>query len=487
MWFARSVPGCAGVGPLVLLAVLWLPACVLAATAGDPELRRTLFGDADRALAAANENQASLLAPQSYGEAADSYRRAESTFDSGGGIESIQRNLNRAQTLFEQAAQAAAVARERLRTALTARSNAASAQAERFEPEAWRRAEQSLTEAALRLERGRNNAADREAEKAENLFQQAELAAIKSNYLQETRSLLETAERLRAPRTAPLSYQRASQLLADAEQALNENRYDTDQPRTLAQLAEHTARHAIYVAQLERLVRSGDTTLEQVLLDWQSGFAAIADLLDMPVYFDSGYDDAVQRIARGIGSLQTDLAGLRQAVADRDAQIASLERELGGQAESLQRVNQALNRREQQRARIDRVELLFPPNQAIVLRQGDSLILRLIGLNFDSGSAALKPAHDGTLANLKEAIATFPGANVVVEGHTDSFGSEAANQTLSQARADAVMQYLLANAALPAADVRALGYGESRPVANNETPEGRARNRRIDIVIYPRW
>jgi OmpA-OmpF porin, OOP family len=483
----RSVLGSA-TAHLALLAMLWLPALAAGqAAAGDAELRRTLFGAADRALAAANDNQASLLAPQSYGEAAESYRRAESTLSSGGGIDSIQRNLNRAQALFEQSAQTAASTRQEFRAVLTARNNAASAQAERFEPDAWRRAELTLTDAALRLERGRNSAAEREAQQAEALYQEAELAAIKSNYLQETRALLATAERLRAQRHAPLSYQGARDLLAEAERELNENRYDTDRPRTLAKLAEHTAHHAIYVATLERRVRDGDTTLEQILFDWQSGIAAIADPLDEPVYFDAGHEDAVQRIVRSIVALQSDLALLRQVVADREAQIVTLEMELGGKSESLQRVNEALQRREQQRARIDRVELLFPPDQAVVMRQGDSVILRLIGLNFASGSAALTPAHNGILATVKDAIATFPESSIVIEGHTDSFGSEAANQTLSRERAEAVRQYLLANSPLPATDVRALGYGESRPVANNETPEGRARNRRIDIIIYPKW
>jgi OmpA-OmpF porin, OOP family len=477
----------AGARCLLFLAAWWLSAAAAAAAAGDPELRRSLFGAADDALAAANQGQAGLLAPQSYGEAADHYRRAESVFNSGGGIESIQRSLTRAQSLFEQSAGAAAVAREKFASVLAARANAASAKAERFEPDAWKRAEQSLAEAAQRLERGRDRNAEREAERAEGLYQQAELAAIKSNYLRETRTLLELADKLRAPRYAPISYQRARELLEEAERALNENRYDVDQPRNLAQLAEHTAHHAIYVARLERRIRDGDTSLEQVLLDWQSGIAAIADPLDLPVYFDSGHEDAVQRIVRSIGILQSDMTFLRQGIADRDVQITNLELELGGQAQSLERVNEALARRERQRSRIDRVEMLFPPDQAMVLRQGDSLILRLIGLNFDSGSAALTPVHNQILATVKDAIATFPEANVVIEGHTDSFGSDAANQTLSQARAESVLRYLLANSPLSPADVRALGYGESRPVANNETPEGRARNRRIDIVIYPKW
>jgi OmpA-OmpF porin, OOP family len=470
-------------------AIVWLVLLPMTAqaAAGDAELRRTLFGAADAALVTANDSQASLLAPQSYRDAADSYRRAESLFNSGGGIEPIQRSLSRAQGLFEQSAQTAAVARQALRPVLTARTNAASAKAEQFEPEAWRKAEQTLTAAAQRLERGREKDAEREAAKAEALYQQAELAAIKSNYLNQTRTLLETAEKLRAPRYAPLSYQRARELLAEAEQSLNDNRYDTDQPRNLAQLAEHTAHHAIYVARLERAMRDGDTTLEQILLDWQGAISAIADPLDVPVYFDSGHEAAVREITRAIGIQQGDMSFLRQAIADRDAQIASLEVELGGQAQSLERVNEALARRDRQRARIDRVETMFPPDQAVVLRQGDSLILRLIGLNFASGSASLTAGHQGILGTVKQALSEFPEASIIIEGHTDSFGSDAANQELSQARAEAVSRHLLANSPISPADVRALGYGESRPVANNETPEGRARNRRIDIIIYPKW
>ncbi|MFU8813979.1 MAG: OmpA family protein [Pseudomonadales bacterium] len=477
------------IGALLLMLTATVPSLPALATAGSPhqELRTTLFRASDDALAAANDAQASLLAPQSYGQAADAYRRAEAMLEAGGGIDAIQRNLRRAESLFEQAAQAAGIARETFAEALKARADAAGAKAEEFEPDAWKAAEQALGQATLRLERGRDRNVERDGAKAKDLFQQAELAAIKSNYLNKTRSLLETANQLRAPRHAPLSYQQARELLAAAEQALTDDRYDTDRPRNLAQRAEHMAHHAIYVARLERSIRDGDTSVERILLDWQSGIAAIAHPLDVPVYFDDGYTDAVQRISRAIATLQADLSFLRQGMADRDAQIASLELELGGQSQSLARVNQALARRDRQRERIERVESLFPVDQALVLRQGDSIILRLIGLSFASGSANLTAEHEPILARVEQALSSFPEANIIIEGHTDSFGSDAANQALSQDRAAAVLQYLLARTPISPADVRALGYGESRPVANNETPEGRARNRRIDIIIYPKW
>src|SRR5690606_9927126 len=156
--------------------------------------------------------------------------------------------------------------------------------------------------------------------------------------LNETRSLLEIADDLRAPRYAPLSYERARELLAEAEKSLNDDRYDTDRPRNLAQLAEHHAHHALYVSRPEPRIRARDTTLEQILLDWESAIGSVADQVDVPVYFDAGYEHAVSRITDAIRSLQADMAFLEQGIADRDAQIASLEIEVGGQSESLERV-----------------------------------------------------------------------------------------------------------------------------------------------------
>ena len=119
-------------------------------------------------------------------------------------------------------------------------------------------------------------------------------------------------------------------------------------------------------------------------------------------------------------------------------------------------------------------------------RQGDTVIIRMIGLNFDSGVAQLKAEHVSMLEILEQAIDVFPESQVIVEGHTDAFGSDNQNLTLSQSRAQSVVQHLIAEAVAPRS-LRSVGYGESRPVANNETEEGRKRNRRIDVVIQPNW
>ncbi len=118
-----------------------------------------------------------------------------------------------------------------------------------------------------------------------------------------------------------------------------------------------------------------------------------------------------------------------------------------------------------------------------MLRTGNSVVLRLVGLSFDSGGATIKPDQAALLDKVEHAIEIFNDSVITVEGHTDSFGGDESNLELSQRRADAVRAYLLANMKLAPYRISAMGYGETRPISSNETAEGRARNRRIDLVM----
>jgi outer membrane protein OmpA-like peptidoglycan-associated protein len=128
---------------------------------------------------------------------------------------------------------------------------------------------------------------------------------------------------------------------------------------------------------------------------------------------------------------------------------------------------------------------MFSNEEARVFRQGDTIILRLVGLTFDSGSAQIKPDNFALLQRVEQAIDVFPRSELVIEGHTDSYGGDDLNQKLSQQRAESVQQYMVNAMRIPTYRLIATGYGETRPVASNETAAGRTSNRRIDIVIKP--
>jgi outer membrane protein OmpA-like peptidoglycan-associated protein len=131
------------------------------------------------------------------------------------------------------------------------------------------------------------------------------------------------------------------------------------------------------------------------------------------------------------------------------------------------------------------VEQSFSREEAKVLREGNDIILRLVGLNFPSGKATIEQQSFGLLTKVRDAINSFPEATVSVLGFTDSYGGDALNLQLSKERAEAVKQYLLANTNLNASQIEVVGYGESKPIAPNETAAGRAANRRVEVVIHP--
>jgi len=106
-----------------------------------------------------------------------------------------------------------------------------------------------------------------------------------------------------------------------------------------------------------------------------------------------------------------------------------------------------------------------------------------LNIEFPSGSADLLPEHDAELARAAEILLQHPTVPVVIEGHTDSVGSDDDNQRLSEQRAAAVLRHLVDEHEVDDTQLTWEGYGENRPVAENETAEGRRLNRRVSLAI----
>lgn len=116
---------------------------------------------------------------------------------------------------------------------------------------------------------------------------------------------------------------------------------------------------------------------------------------------------------------------------------------------------------------------------------GQSILVNLPeGVTFDVGSYTLKPQFRTTLDDIAGSLQQYPDSLIDVYGHTDSTGSDAFNQTLSENRARTVANYL-STRGVSASRIRSQGFGESMPVADNTTEAGRARNRRVEIKIVP--
>jgi outer membrane protein OmpA-like peptidoglycan-associated protein len=117
-------------------------------------------------------------------------------------------------------------------------------------------------------------------------------------------------------------------------------------------------------------------------------------------------------------------------------------------------------------------------------REARGLVVNLSDVLFTSGKAVLQPGAREKLSKLSGILLAYPGPYALaIGGHTDSVGSDALNDKLSQARAESVRNYLMEAGIAPSHLTSATGYGKHQPVADNATAEGRAKNRRVEIVI----
>ena len=456
------------------------------------ELRDTFFKDADAAKAAAEQADASLLSPRNYSRAMDEFNDAEEALRRGRNIETVRSNASDATRYFRAATEAATLARTALAQVLKSRQDAANARAPELAPDLWEDAQRDFASAIRFLERGDLKNAQRKDIEATTLYRDAELVAIKAQYLNETRKLIADADRARVGRYAPMTLERARQLLADAERELSENRYDTDLPRSLAKQANYEAKHAFYVSELARKVRDRDLSVEELVLSWEAPMRAISDAADLIPDMQDGPERLSGELVTYIENLRDNLQRLEQEkqeneirIADMEDELSALDERLGGATAERAALIQRLEAQARVKEQFERVEKMFTQDEARVFRQGNTVILRLVGLTFASGASQIQPANFDLLAKVEKAIDVFPNSELIIEGHTDAYGGDDFNQKLSQERAESVKQYMINAMRIQDFRLIATGYGETRPVASNETEAGRTKNRRIDVVIKP--
>ncbi len=190
-------------------------------------------------------------------------------------------------------------------------------------------------------------------------------------------------------------------------------------------------------------------------------------MADANASYQSTQDSIMLRTRSDLATSQTDLAASQSAGAVTSAQLA---------------VSEEARLLADQRAR-DAMEALA--KLAAVKEEARGMVITLSGsVLFASDESTLLPAAQTRLAQVADTLLTTKERSLLIEGHTDSQGSDEHNMALSQRRADAVRAFL-GQRGYDTARIRAVGVGEGRPVAENESPEGRANNRRVEIVVEP--
>lgn len=473
----------------------WLIVLTIAAAHGAHSQDLELAG-LSAAIEQARKEHVDALAPESFEAAVRAFEAAQKDRERGRDARRIQTRVQESEAALRRATQAASAARQSLSSVIKTRADAVTANAAKYAPEGWRKANERFLDAMRENESGDIRNAQRRAAEAEVLLRDVELTAIKAGVLNEARALIARAEEAKVERFAPRTLQSAKRHLADAEQEIQRNRYDLALPRRLAADARYEASHGLYLAKLiEKTLELEDDDeagFEQLMLSIEEPLRRMASEMDIAVQFDQGFQPPLRELGEHVKQQADELRRLKLEIEHRDARIAALdaqaqrlEARLGGVSEERVALQRRVDAQERLRANVAKIASSFAPGEAFVERQGDDVVISLVGIGFPSGRSTIGPESAALMQKVRKALDLFPDAVIAVEGHTDANGGESANLILSQDRADAVRQYLVTTFGVDPEKVSSIGYGEARPVATNETAPGRARNRRIDLVIRP--
>jgi outer membrane protein OmpA-like peptidoglycan-associated protein len=438
-------------------------------------------------LEAARDANLDAIAPGSFAKAVQKHDDARARFEKGGKIEEIRAQLTAMNENLAKCEELEEIGNVILRDALAARADATKTNAADLQPKLWENAEKAMKSAGGKIESGDQNGARTESEKAQGLYRDAELEAIRKAVLGGVWDLQAQAKTQKAPERAPATLASAEAALTAADTAVKNDRYARGEADALAQKAADAFQHTLNIcSQVAEMDENPKTAPESMIRGYETEIEKIASAVGVEASFTKGVGDVTGDILDATKRQEAERAKLQATVTSLQGKVSGLEGDMAGaqsQLATLSDRDAELQQRKKLELKMQEVQAAFKGDEADVFMQGDQMIIRLYGLSFPVGSAEIRPENFGLLSKVQQILGQFPKAGVSIEGHTDSQGASEKNQQLSQARADAVREYLLANMKLNPERVAAVGRGEDRPIANNETEEGRKKNRRIDLTF----
>jgi outer membrane protein OmpA-like peptidoglycan-associated protein len=431
-----------------------------------------------------------LVAPRHFERAESRLEDARQRRERGASPESVRERIAEASAELEAVSRLAREGENLFMAALAARSLALEAGAHERLAVQWATAEEALREAGLRFERDGAEGVEVRAGRAEGLYRQAWFETVRAEQLGLALGERSAALSASGRELAPETFQEAEGFLAEADSLLVRGLAGTDAVARLGAQAASAYRRAARMADVSDSVTRREVAVERLIRAHEADLLRLAAILGLEPDLGRGIPGTTETVAAEISRLIAERDRLQQ---ERDAarlrgedlsgQVESLEQELRNVERREAEILARLREREAHEQKLREIRALFTPEQAEVLVSGDELTLRLLQLTFESGSDEILEEHHSTLTSVQRVLMQFPGAPARIEGHTDARGNAEANRSLSQRRAIAIRDYLLANLPISSDRLEATGYGEERPIAREDTEEGRARNRRIEIVL----
>ncbi|MCU7851882.1 MAG: OmpA family protein [Candidatus Thiodiazotropha sp. (ex Monitilora ramsayi)] len=374
--------------------------------------------------------------------------------------------VKEANQIVDKAESDAATTKNLMREVLDAREMAIAAGADTLYQEQFGVLDNKLRKAAQKVEDGDQEGAKKWRPEMIQGYAEVELEALKQDATEQAHRDITDAVQKEADDFAPKTLKLAREELALAVAVLETNRTQRQKARGHAKRSSELAMQSVEITDMIKDFERRDFSMEEIVLWYQKQLSLINEPSGevLPLYLPNH---------EVVVTLRDKLA----TYAEMQQSEMATRMDLQSRLEAVEREN-----REAQ-ARYAKIQNLFGPSEANVYRQGHNVLLELHAFNFPSGQSEIQSENFALLDKIVTAIHSFPNPSVVVSGHTDSVGGFSVNQNLSQRRAETVASFLEKVGGFDKTRLTAIGYGESRPVASNETAVGRNTNRRIEVLI----
>jgi len=436
------------------------------------------------ALTEAEQLRAAEFAPEHYQSAMKNMIKAKELLSSNGDADKIVQLLNKMMIQAQQASITSQNFSEQFSGLVESRDRLQLAGAEYVRKDLAERSEKEFAKVVKLAEEGNKAKAHIEAKHARNTIHAGQIVAAREQFVHPVSKTIAGARKLKARDYAPKSLKLAIAMQAKIEKLIKNNPDAQTQAYALSQQGQVAARRAKRISKLGSKIRRKPNSIETWVGAEDTRLAMLGELLELQFNRSQLPEEQFTLLKQGIedmqGNYEARLTNADEQVTDLSQKLAKYEGELSDMAE----IRRKLQLKREAEAKIKRLTKLFNPEAVEILLTPDAdVILRMKKLNFRSGSAVIPPTTYSLLDNALKSIEIFPKRHIRVEGHTDFMGANEYNQTLSERRALAVEEYLKQRMGDHSQPIQAVGHGEERPIANNETMEGRTKNRRIDIFL----
>ena len=345
------------------------------------------------------------------------------------------------------------------------------------------RAEEDFSRVIEDVEDGDIAKAQKEAKIAQDTIHAAQVVAAREQFTRPIAKQVAAARKVKARSYSPNSLDKSLEAQKKIEELIKNDPDAQVQMYTTSQQGQYQAERAIKIAERGDRISKNPAEIEKMVDAEEARLRLLGKHLGVDLVNAKDAEEQAMLLRLAIEDMEK---GYQQQLADSDKTIEALNAKLGtyeGDLASMEDMRRKLQIKRDAEAKIKRLTKLFNADDVEILLTPDSdVILRMKNLNFRSGSAVIPPSTYAMLDSAAQSMVMFADRAVRVEGHTDSMGSNVYNQKLSERRAGAVNAYLAEKMEGRRA-IEAVGFGEEKPIANNETEKGREKNRRIDIVL----